>query len=104
MEKTVCGMTQGWHNNLIVLNRDARPSYFGRMNRPPLNGGRRVYSFSGLATTSFSPRGTPRRDVPSRKVEIYKFDRAHPGDTLISVQTIAVDAKNRSWILDTRLH
>jgi sugar lactone lactonase YvrE len=32
---------------------------------------------------------------------INKADSGHPGDTLISVQSVVVDAANRLWILDT---
>ncbi len=39
--------------------------------------------------------------VPYPNASINRLDPAHPADTLISVQSVVVDAKNRLWILDT---
>jgi sugar lactone lactonase YvrE len=39
--------------------------------------------------------------VPYPDAAINKFDPAHPGETLGSVQSVVVDPANRLWILDT---
>jgi sugar lactone lactonase YvrE len=41
------------------------------------------------------------RIVPYPDAAINKFDPARPGETLVSVQSVVVDAENRLWILDT---
>ena len=39
--------------------------------------------------------------TPYRNAAINKPENAHPGETLMSVQSVVADAANRLWILDT---